>query len=284
TNLSLSLSLILLIGLFSCQEIPDATDVNPNLDAKPGYQAKDPEYEKQLKSLSLFFGEVLKNQDARDELFSYSKLEGNQGEVEYSLAKLFDESIDPLSRRKSAIVDAFYRAAKSKTSSTGGRNVEDMVNFIKENNIGMVAPYMAENFESEDISNLTVSWWIQDYEDWNLALDSAWVGETEAILVDLDSEMSQFDDVASGELDQEPILVGDDYSKKNPTLVLGAFDYLVEDESRQAKTIEDENAATQAFVNSANCSQLSLTSIVRLTMPEFQLTNSIRPYPHPDQL
>ena len=249
-----------------------------------GYLAKDPEYEKQLKSLSLFIGEVFKDSDARDELFSFSKLEGNQGEVEYSLAKLFDESIDPLSRRKSAIVNAFYRAAKSKTSSSAGQDVEDMVNFIKENNIGVVAPYMAENFESEGLSELTVSWWNQDYEDWNLALDSAWKGETEAVLVDLDSEFSQFDDVASGGVDQESFFVSDEYAKKNPTLILGAFDYLDEDESIKAKKIEDENAATQAFVNSANCSQLSPTSIVRLTMPEFQLTNSIRPYPHPDQL
>lgn len=124
-----------------------------------------------------------------------------------------------------------------------------MVNFIKENNIGVVAPYMAENFESEGLSELTVSWWNQDYEDWNLALDSAWKGETEAVLVDLDSEFSQFDDVASGGVDQESFFVSDEYAKKNPTLILGAFDYLDEDESIKAKKIEDENAATQAFVN-----------------------------------
>jgi hypothetical protein len=200
------------------------------------------------------------------------------------LARLFDENVDPLSRRKSAIVDAFYTAAKSKISAPGEQNVEEMVNFIKENNIGVVAPYMAENFESKDISNITVSWWSQDYEDWNLALDSAWDGETEAVLMGLDSEFSQSGEVASGGMDQKSFFVNDEYAKKNPTLVLGAFDYLNEDKSRQAKTAEEQNAATQTFVNSANCSQLIPTSIVRLTMPEFQLTNSIRPYPHPDQL
>jgi hypothetical protein len=276
-----SLSLILLFGLFACQEIPDAADVNSDMEKSIGYIAKDPEYEKQLKSLSLFIGEVFKDKGARDELFSFSKLEGNQGEVEYSLAKLFEENIDPLSRRKSAIVDAFYRGAKSKTFSSGGQKVEDMVDFIKENNIGVIAPYMAENFESGDISELTVSWWSQDYEDWNLALDSTWKGETEAALVDLGSEIPLFEE---DENNQNTILVSDEYAKKNPTLVLGAFDYLDEDESVQSKTKRDENAATQAYVNSANCSQLVPTSLVKLMMPEFQLTNSIRAWPHPDRL
>jgi hypothetical protein len=50
-SLSLSLSLVLLFGLFACQEIPDAADVD--MDKSIGYIAKDPDYEKQLKSLSL---------------------------------------------------------------------------------------------------------------------------------------------------------------------------------------------------------------------------------------
>jgi hypothetical protein len=200
------------------------------------------------------------------------------------LARIFDENVDPVSRRKSAIVDAFYGASKLRTSSTDGQNVQDLVEFIRENNIGVVAPYLAENFESGDVSELTVSWWSQDYEDWNLALDSAWKGKTEAILVDLDSELSLFEEEGSAGFGQETFFVSDEYAKIKPTLVLGAFDYLDEDESIKVKAINYENAATQAYVNSANCSQLSPTSIVKLMMPEFQLTNSIRAWPHPDQL
>lgn len=238
------------------------------------YKNANSEYDAKLKELSLFFGEVFKDAEARKELKGFSLIEENQGEVSLSLRELFENQESEGFRKKSAIVDAFYSHFSSR--SFENENVEDLVNFIKSNDLGIVAPYLAENFEIESLDKLTVSWWTQEYENWNLSLDSNWVGYTKAINLDLTKSGDQF----GGE-----ILVSDDYAKKNPTIVLGAFDYLDEPLSKE-KSLElgVANASTQSIVNSANCSQLDQFSVVKLKMPEFKLTSSIRSWPHPDRI
>ncbi len=103
----LSISLIILfIGFFlSCQ---DSGQDDFFLEGDNDLKALELEdFELKLQQLSLFFGEVLRDPEARKELFGFAKLQGNANDVEYSLKKLFEERLEPLSRKESAIVSAF---------------------------------------------------------------------------------------------------------------------------------------------------------------------------------
>lgn len=90
-------------------------------------------------------GQVFQDPNARTELFEFSKIEGNQGEISIDLSKLFETEVDPVAKKKSAIVDSFSRLRTSKTSSVPLYSIEELISFIKENKIGIVAPYLAEN-------------------------------------------------------------------------------------------------------------------------------------------
>ncbi len=272
-SLSLSL-LIFLIGITSCQEIPEVSQVL-NDQRNELFFSKDSEYESKLKSLSIYMGQVIQDPNARAELFGFSKIEGNQGEISIDLSKLFETEVDPVAKKKSAIVDSFRRLRSSKISSTTNYSIEELIAFVKENKIGIVAPYLAENFDESAISQLTVSWWTQEFEDWNLNKNQEWLGETKARLVYFDSYNFESND-------QQDFFVSDEYAKKNPTIVLGAFDF--ENEIEKENLISGENFAVQNFVNSANCQDLNQNSVVRLLMPELNLTSSIRAWPHPDRL
>jgi len=208
--------LIFLIGITSCQEIPDATQ---ELDEQSEelFVSKDPEYELKLKQLTLFMGQVFQDQNARAELFGFSKMEGNQDEISIYLAHLFDTWIDPVAKKKSAIVDAFYKLGAARISSEVDYSVEELIDFIKKNEIGIMAPYLAKNFEESSLRQLTVSWWTQEFEDWNLNQDQEWKGETKAKIIDLINYKDET-------YDKQDFFVSDEYAKENPTIVLGAFD------------------------------------------------------------
>ncbi len=129
------------------------------------------EYESKLESLSLYMGQVFQDPNARAELFGFSKIEGNQGEISIDLSKLIETGADPVAKKNSAIVVSFNRLRTSKTSSSPFYSIEELIAFVKENKIGIVAPYLAENFEESSLSQLTVSWWTQEFEDWKLNKD-----------------------------------------------------------------------------------------------------------------
>lgn len=274
---SLSLSLfIFLLGLISCQEIPDARQVLDE-QSEELFVAKDPEYELKLKQLTLFMGQVFKDKNARAELFGFSKIEGNQDEISIDLAHLFDTGVDPVAKKKSAIVDAFYKLGAARISSEVDYSVEELIDFIKKNEIGIMAPYLAQNLEVSSLNQLTVSWWTQEFEDWKLNQNQEWKGETKARMVDFANNTVESND-------QQDFFVSDEYAKKNPTIVLGAFDLGNESGKENKNSTSGENFAVQNFVNSANCQDLNQNSVVRLLMPELNLTSSIRSWPHPDRL
>jgi hypothetical protein len=276
-SLTLSLSLfIFLLGLISCQEIPDARQVLDE-QSEELFVAKDPEYELKLKQLTLFMGQVFKDKNARAELFGFSKIEGNQDEISIDLAHLFDTGVDPVAKKKSAIVDAFYKLGAARISSEVDYSVEELIDFIKKNEIGIMAPYLAQNFEVSSLNQLTVSWWTQEFEDWKLNQNQEWKGETKARIIDLINYKDET-------YDKQDFFVSDEYAKENPTIVLGAFDLDIKSGTKNSSLISQENFAVQNFVNSANCQDLNQNSVVRILMPNLRLTSSIRPWPHPDQL
>lgn len=267
---------IFLVGTSSCHEIPNASQVVDALGSEL-FVSQDSEYEAKLKSLSLHMGQVFQDPNARAELFGFSKMEKNQGEISIDLSKLFVSGVDPSSKKKSAIVDAFNRGRISKTSSPTVYSTEELIAFIRDYRIGIVAPYLAENFEEATLSQLTVSWWTQEFEDWKLYKDQEWQGETKASIVDFSKDRVESND-------RREFWVNDAYAKKNPTIVLGSFDFGNEIGKDKKESTSGENFAVQSFVNSANCQDLNQSSVVRLLMPELMLTSPIRSWPHPDRL
>lgn len=281
----LSISLIILfIGFFlSCQ---DSGQDDFFLEGDNDLKALELEdFELKLQQLSLFFGEVLRDPEARKELFGFAKLKGNANDVEYSLKKLFEERLEPLSRKESAIVSAFYRkAAENHRQAETPYNVDELIEFIVKNDIGILAPYLVENFSSGDIHELTVSWWLEEYEVQMLSRNKDWKGETKGNIINLDKALGslafeKFGVKTTGTPNE--VIVNDQYAMKNPTIVLGKFEIgEYEDHSTE---VEGKNRIA-TVVNSANCEDLTATSLVRIEMPEFRLTSSIRPWPHPDGL
>ncbi|AGA78618.1 hypothetical protein [Echinicola vietnamensis] len=98
-------------------------------------------------------GEVFKDPDVRKELFGFAELKGNAGEVQYNLRRLFEEEPDPVSRKQSAIVQAFNRnATNSSVASEASINIDSLKTFINQHDIGVIAPYLAETFDPDSLS------------------------------------------------------------------------------------------------------------------------------------
>lgn len=284
SSLSLSLSLIILIGINSCQEAGQE-QIDQAMMTQKSTKKDFNHYEEKLMALSLIMGEVLKDQDARKELFEFAKLNGNQNEVTVRLGDLFENNSNSSIRKRSLIVESFRSLAANRINTLTSRSntLEDLIFFIEKNNISVTAPYLAENFDFEGLSGITVSWWTQDFEDSNLKKNPDWIGETKAIYVDFSKDLLSFEDLAKMKLSKE-FLVSDEYAKLNPTIVLGSFDIEENKNSKETNLKSPENLALQNFVYSANCSQLTENSVVALLMPEFRLTSSIRNWPHPDRI
>ncbi len=76
-------------------------------------------FELNLVKLSLVFGEVFKDPIAQEELFLFSRMDENSGSIKINLKSLFEQEINPLSRKKSEIVIAFqkYKFANARINS-----------------------------------------------------------------------------------------------------------------------------------------------------------------------
>lgn len=129
-------------------------------------------------------------------------------------------------------------------------------------------------------------------EEEGFAKDSNWVGETPGyrLKLDQDGNLIRFRSNNTDFPTSEKVLAGDDYAINNPTLVFGDFEQ--DDESSTQNTpvigeiegLDASNSSHFPIQNSARCQDLTAASVVRLTMPKFRLTNSIRAWPHPDRI
>lgn len=159
--------------MFSCQD--NGQDDLPGISE---LVVQDPLYEEKLKELSLYFGEVFRDNAAMEELFNFSKTEENFGEVNVNLKQLFEQGYSEAGKtQQSAIVNAFYSNKEANYRSDDDTNFDDFVAFIKDNNISITAPYLAEKFEMDKIKNLTISWWTKEMELAHID-DLDWKGET----------------------------------------------------------------------------------------------------------
>ena len=236
------------------------------------------EYERKLKELTLFMGEVFKDQEARKELFELAKADDHKDDISYSLKKLIATNENPVSRKRSAIVNAFYQNAERYRTNGEKFEIRDLVDFINKHEIRMLAPYMVGYFEPETITELTVSWWTEEMETEALKIDPDWKGETPGFKLKLNDE-GNFVIFGAGNdrRGSDLIYANDDYAVKNPTIVFGSF----KDEEEFEKTSKKMSGVENLAINSAKirCSDYHEGMRYTLSMPEYRLTSNVAGWP-----
>lgn len=231
-------------------------------------------------------GEVFKEGEAMRELFELADADEHKGVIDFSLKRLFETNENPMTRQRSAIVNAFYKNAANHRTSGEDLDPQERIDFIIANDVSMLVPYMVGYFHPDYIQELTVSWWTEEMEEEGLVENPDWEGETPGyrLKLDEDGNFIRFRTCGANYFTSGKVLAGDDYEMKNPTVVFGDFS---EDEAFKNGEIKGNRIANSLIFpiqNSARCQNLTANSVVRLTMPKFRLTSSIRAWPHPDQM
>ncbi len=278
----LSILFLGLVGLSSCQE-NGQEEVSTQLSEI--LKGDDPVgYESKLKELSLFMGEVFKDSKARKELFDLAKADDYEEDISYSLKKLLETNQNPNTRQRSAIVNAFYQNAENHRVVDKDFNKQELIDFINENDISMIAPYMIGYFTPESITDLTVSWWTEEMELEGLAQDPDWKGETPGFKLRLDKEGNfiQFRRSGANYFTNEQIFASDEYAMDNPTVVFGSFfdDAGLDPGDGGIGGGGSTTPPPTPISPKIQCSDLAPGGRYTLSMPEWRLTRSVRSWPN----
>ena len=247
------------------------------------------EYESKLKELSLFMGEVFKDREARKELFELAKADEYIDDIDYSLKALLQTNENPVSKKRSAIAQAFYSHLENFRVLEMDLDKHDLINFINSHNITILAPYLVGYFNPEQLTELTVSWWTEEMEIKGYANDPDWKGETPGYRIKLDEEdrIILFPKDSSDHRNPELVMTNDDYAMTNPTIVIGEF--LEIDDSNKSHNSNYLTERISSIGNlphliGVNCTNVLPTDVVRWTMPEFRITGNTRGWPHPNRI
>ncbi|GMQ28167.1 hypothetical protein [Algoriphagus confluentis] len=274
-----SLTFMVIFLTFSCTEFEKNI---PKVDQEKTIHSLTAlsEYEENLKNLTLIFGEVLKDPAARAELFSFSEINEGRDDIDYSLKELFEKGEHPLYKKRSAIVSGFTEQANRRNRLYYKINFDELIQFIKDNDISVVAPYLAEDFDPNQIEDLTLSWWTQEFENEQLALNKDWKGATKAIKMSLVGENT--------DNQHEYFLANDEWAMKNPTIVLGSFPDLEFDVEQINGNLKVETSALSANMTGSPVQLCDVNNkanqniIVR--MPALRLEDNIRRWPNANEM
>ncbi len=155
-----------------------------------------------------------------------------------------------------------------------------------ENDTSILAPYLVDDFSLSELDEITVSWWTQEFEAENLAIDSDWKGATKAVKINLNNS-SDIDQNIRDASETEYFLADDKWAIANPTIVLGAFDRDDENILTEAEN-EEKNYNPRAMLNSGPVTlcgtddRSSQNLVVR--MPAFRLDDNIRAWPNSNEI
>jgi hypothetical protein len=285
-SIYLSILFLGLVGLSSCQEngqeeVPTQLSEILKGDDPVGYESK-------LKELSLFMGEVFKDSKALKELFDLAKADDYEDDISYSLKKLLETNQNPNTRQRSAIVNAFYQNAENHRAIDKDFNKQELIDFINQNDISMIAPYMIGYFTPESITDLTVSWWTEEMELEGLAKDPDWKGETPGFKLRLDKEGNfiQFRRSGANYFTNEQIFASDEYAMDNPTVVFGSFSDDAGLDPGDGGIGGGGSTTPPPTVQSTKipCSSLDSTNTVVISMPHWRLTSSVRSWPNNNRM
>ncbi|MFC0655581.1 hypothetical protein [Mongoliitalea lutea] len=238
-----------------------------------------------LIELSAFFASILNKPEVLNEFYGYSKLEGNEGELEFSLRKVFETEFDQIARKSSAIVSHFKEHGGNLRTQSASFDPDFFIKFMKENDLEVLAPYLARNFLLEELDELTISWWTEEMEEEGLKKNPNWKGETPAFKIRLSEDLS-FESIMKGLKDKslEVFMVSDEYAMKNPTIVFGAFEEGLYDRELQLKEtgISEANLSyinVVPVLNGIRCDQVLSTDLVRYVIPELRVLDNTQGWP-----
>ncbi|GHB32610.1 hypothetical protein [Mongoliitalea lutea] len=239
-----------------------------------------------LIELSAFFASILNKPEVLNEFYGYSKLEGNEGELEFSLRKVFETEFDQIARKSSAIVSYFKENGGNLRTQSTSFDLDFFIKFMKENDLEVLAPYLARNFSLEELDELTISWWTKEMEEEGLKKDPNWKGETPAFKIRLSEDLS-FESIMKGLEDKtlEVFMVSDEYAMKNPTIVFGAFEEGLYDRELQLKEAR-VSEANLSYINvvpsnvGIGCAQIQSNDVVRYNIPDLRIRDNTRGWPN----
>lgn len=274
-----------LIGISSCQEVGQET-----IEAVQEEKLKklDPVgYENKLKELALFMGEVFKDPAARRELFNLANADEHKEDITYSLKTLLATNQNPMSRKRSAIANAFYKnSANHRKLGEKDFDEEDLIKFINSNDITMLAPYLVGYFNPDEITELTVSYWTEDTEQEDIQKDPNGKGRTPGFKLKLNENGNfiRFEQSESDLLKSKEVEANDDYAMLNPTIVFGDFEEENTKNNSNARKISFDTYVSHRVLdfNTPVCSDLETdgSDIITVRMPEIQLDDNIRRWPN----
>ena len=173
---------------FSCSEFEENL---PKVDQEQTILSSTAlsEYEENLKKSYAHFRRSSKGSGSKDRIvFLFSEINEGRDDIDYSLKELFEKGEHPLYKKRSAIVSAFTAQSNKRNRLNSKINLDELIQFIKDNEISIVAPYLAEDFDPNQIKDLTLSWWTLEFENEQLALNKDWKGATKAIKISLTNE------------------------------------------------------------------------------------------------
>lgn len=242
-------------------------------------------YGEQLKQLTVYMAEVFKDRQALRELFDLATVDDHKEDLNFSLKRLFESNQNPVTRKHSAIVNAFFKNAANHRIKGEDLDPQELIDFINSHNISMLAPYLVGYFHPDSIQEMTVSWWTAEMEAKGLAQNPEWKGKTPGYRFGLNEEGNfiYFRTTGANYSTSNQVMAGDEYAINNPTVVFGSFDEEILPPGDSGIGGGGTNPSFP-IINSARCQDLTNNSVVRLTMPKFRLTDSIRDWPHPDKM
>lgn len=255
----LLLFVALFLFVFSCQEPMEIKNDDATLLSK-----EDVEFKAKLESAAKVFGKVFHSREAQQELIGFSLTDGNDGEVHLNLRTLFEnESMRSTSSIIKRLNDLNNPASRGTDWDFDDFNYDDFIAFISENDISIIAPYLAENFQPEVIGkSLTVSFYT---DDMNIDVVNPAYHTTPGYYIDYGMSIPYL----------QPVIVDDNYAYNNPTIVLGRFD--------DPEPIMNSTSSTQN-TSSVVCTDLTAANRLTLRMPEFQLNGNTRGWPNPNYI
>jgi hypothetical protein len=268
--------------LLSCTDTEQEKFANKSLKIDDPFQ-----YENTLKELTMFFGEVMREESALKELYSFASTGGSPADINFKLKSLFEEDKNnPNFKKYSFIASAFKNKSKNLRSAENAISGEDLIQFIIDNDITVLAPYLIEDFKIEELEELTISWWTEEFEMQNTRRDKDWKGATKAIKFSLNKKLAVENDAKSFK-NEEYFLADDEWAIENPTIVLGAFksnEFNQNDvKTLSHKAITQNGRIGNSPVNLCNSSNKSIQTIA-VNMPALRLENNIRSWPNPNEI
>jgi hypothetical protein len=275
----LFLNTLVLLTVVSCTETGQE---NVNVDVistKSNTNTQSKKYEDNLKTLSLYFGEIMKDPEALEELYSFAKMRGPGDDINFNLKYLFNNEYESLSKKKSVIATAFR--ANTDKNSRQNHTTEELIAFIIENDITVLAPYLVNDFSVNEIDEITVSWWTQEFEAQNLAINKDWKGATKAIKINLNKTTQDKSKI----MENDYFLADDAWAIENPTIVLGAFSKGIEKSLAEVKSknLNHYSSINNAPVTLCEADDRSSQNLV-VRMPAFRLEDNIRAWPNPNEI